>query len=313
MLGICIVYLIIIVKHTPANAAGHLVISVIIIQNLCKGIDKQTGLLVTGVRSSVAPPVIGMLCHNIRNMRRVFRIPVIHRQNIRYNRIFFSPGSVRKIKFNTDAMGRPCRIQTLGKFITFRIKCCVNAGFIRCYAPADDRRMISVPENQLCKICFKILFPLVISHMLPARRLDKYQETDLIAALQEGRILRIMGTAHKIDPVRLDHIRIPLLQFIRHCPSDPWPLFMAVNADKLRLLSIQIETAVPVCSVFKFDITHSDFCVICINYCISVPDLHYHRIQVRIIQIPQMRILNFFRLYRYSRLLSRSQSLLFRS
>ena len=246
-------------------------------------------------------------------MRRVFRILIIYCQDICYNCVFFSARSIRQIIFNTHAMGRPCGIQTFGQFIAFCIKRRIYTGFIRCYAPADNRGMISVPENQFGKIGFKILFPLVISDMLPARRLYKYQKTDLITALQEGRILRIMGTAHKINSVCFNQIRILLLQFVRHCPSDPRPLFMTVNTDNLCLLSIQIETAVSVCSVFKLNITHSDFCVICINYRIAVPDLRYYRVQIWIIQIPQMGILNFFRLYRYSRLLSGSQSLFFRS
>ncbi len=100
-----------------------------------------------------------------------------------------------------------------------------------------------------------------------------------------------MGTAHRIDAVRLNQIRILHLQFIRHSTPNPGPLLMAVNTDNLSLLSIQIEASVfrPFLELQK---THAEPGLVCIDDCLSVYNFRDCRVQIGIVHIPQVRIVN---------------------
>ncbi len=238
-----------------------------------------------------------MFCHHIRDMGRILRIAVIYRENIIDNGFVFLHviwiilNFSRKCKFPAHAMRGPGWIQFFGNRFAFSVKRKICSGLIRPGAPAYNRRMIPVTQNQFFQIILKFCLPLLISDMLPSWRLLHHQKPDFITTVQKGRILGIMRTSHCIDAVCLYQVCILHLQFIGHSTSNPGPLFMTVDSDYFHLFSIQIKLSV-IRSCLKLKKTHSKSGTICIKLCASILNPGNCRVKVRIIHVPQMRIRN---------------------
>ena len=59
-------------------------------------------------------------------------------------------------------------------------------------APQDYRRMVSVLAHHLARVYNSLIFPAVITDILPARDLGKDHETELIAAIDKVMRLRVV-------------------------------------------------------------------------------------------------------------------------
>ena len=69
-----------------------------------------------------------------------------------------------------------------------------------------------------------------------------------------------------------------------------------VHADALHLHVLTVQLEAEVCAIFQ--IAEPEFRLICINYIITFQDLSLYIVQVRIVTIPQIRLINFdFLLY----------------
>ena len=70
----------------------------------------------------------------------------------------------------------------------------VILGFVDPDAPQYDRRVVPVLQHHLFHVLTGDVLPGFVSDMLPARDLGKDQESQLVAGVDEGLGLRIMGS-----------------------------------------------------------------------------------------------------------------------
>ena len=102
--------------------------------------------------------------------------------------------------------------------------------------------MISVLLYHVLHIAHCLIFPRLISDMLPARNLRKHQKTQFVAAIQKIMGLGVMGSSDRIQSQLLfQNIGIHPLHGFRHGISHIRITLMPVQPQKFYSLPIQVK------------------------------------------------------------------------
>ena len=236
----------IVVKHTPAGAAGNVILGIDTVQDLG---------MAQSVLQALFLPVKGF---GGEHMTVVFcdHVALVHiGHNILFRLAACIGAVVEEIVVGVDILqegaflgvadtaGGTAGIQLMGHGVGGGIKSIIVGAFIDPHAPDENTGVVAVLDHHVPDIGDGNVLPGLAADMLPAGDLGKDQQTQFIAAVQEGVALGIVGGSHHIDAQFVfQNVCIQGLSTGRSSIADVSPALMSVQTHELTLDTVDIQT-----------------------------------------------------------------------
>ncbi len=118
--------------------------------------------------------------------------------------------------------------------------------------------------------------------MLPAGDLRENEQAELIAAVDEGRVLRIMRGSHGVAAeLVFEDIRVEALHARRHSVTDVWIALVAVEAAELDFFAVEVKAVRT-----ESDIAEADAGIVFVDDLSAAQELRAEGIELRLPKAP---------------------------
>ena len=235
----------IVVEGAPADAAGDAIQGIHGVQHrrVAQGMGQAVRFVVEGLCGEHVAVVLrhqvggAEVVHHLALFRQALVIPPVDEIIIGIHVL-----QQMAVADAADAPGLPGGVQGMGPLIGAPVEGVVVRGLVDAHAPEDHAGMAAVLPHHIVHVPHGLLLPVLPADMLPAGDLREDQKAQLVAAVQEGLGLGIVGGAHHIQAQLLPQdLRVPLLHIVGHGVAHIGIGLMPVQAPEGQLFPIEEE------------------------------------------------------------------------
>ncbi len=137
-------------------------------------------------------------------------------------------------------------VELVGELPSLGIQRRIAGGLVESRSPDDDRRPVAIADHHVVHVLQEDPVEVLVSDVLPARRLLPHHQPQLIAGVEEMRRLRVVRAAdHVAVELVLDQLRIPGLKPRRRRHPGVGKQLVTVESEDLEPFAVQVEAVQP--------------------------------------------------------------------
>ena len=126
--------------------------------------------------------------------------------------------------------------------ICFAVKRIIVQTFVDAHAPEDDGRMVTVLRHHLAHVFDRLALPRRIADVLPAGKLGKNEQAQLVAGIKEMLALRVVRCAHRrAAKLLLEDPRVLTLERLGRSIAHVGIALVAVQSAEEHALAVEIK------------------------------------------------------------------------